>query len=143
MQTHQASISKELKVTPAQAWEVIGAVGGVDRWFSSVITSCRVEDGKRFCQTADGIQLEEQILEVDHDNRTFRFGIPRQELLPVDDLVETMSVRSSDSGNAIVDWSASFSATSENASAATEALQNLWHMGLSEMEQFIHQNGTQ
>lgn len=137
MKTNQEHISKELNVSSAQAWEIIGAVGGVDKWFGSLIKTCKVEDGKRFCETNDGIAFEEQILEVNDQTKTFRFAIPTQEMLPVENIVETMQVRDNGPGKSIVDWSASFEATDENAIIAKEAFRNLWNMGLAEMEQYI------
>ena len=140
MKTNQEKISKELNVTPEEAWEVISAVGGVDKWFGSLIKTCNVVDGKRFCETKDGITLEEHILEVNNHTRTFRFGIPKQEMLPVHDIVETIAVKDNGKGKSIVDWSASFYATEENATIAKEAFKNLWNMGLDEMEQYILKN---
>lgn len=140
MKTIEEKISKQLAVTPDKAWEVIGAVGGVDKWFGSLIKTCRVENGKRFCQTADGIDLVEDILEINHETKTFRFAIPRQTMLPVEDIVETMNVRNDGNGKTIIDWYASFKATPENGEIAKEAFRNLWNMGLQEMETYIKQN---
>ncbi len=137
MKTNEEKISKELNISAESAWKVIGAVEGVDKWFGSLIKTCSVVDGKRFCETNDGIAFEEHILEINHKTRTFRFGIPKQEMLPVENIVETMTVRDSGIGKSIVDWSASFDATDENAIIAKEAFRNLWTAGLEEMEQFI------
>lgn len=49
-----------------------------------------------------------------------------------------MTVRDNGSGKSIIDWSASFDATDDNAVIAKEAFRNLWNMGLEEMEQFIN-----
>ncbi|WP_430966684.1 SRPBCC family protein [Spongiimicrobium sp. 2-473A-2-J] len=140
MKTIEEKISKNLDVTPDKAWEVIGAIGGVDRWFSSLIKTCSVANGKRFCQTIDGTDLVEDILEVNHETKTFRFAIPQQTMLPVEDIVETMTVRNDGNGKSIVDWSASFKATPENGEIAKEAFKNLWNTGLQEMETYINQN---
>lgn len=130
-------ISHQINVTPEQAWKIIGAVGGVDKWFNSMIKSCRIEDGKRFCETADGIKLEEHILEVNHETRTFRFGIPKQDLLPVENIVEVMQVKEGEAGKTRVNWSATFEATEDNARVASDAFKNLWIAGLNEMEAYI------
>lgn len=137
MKRTEEKISHPLNVSPEQVWKVIGSVGGVDKWFGSMIKSCRVEGDKRFCETADGIKLEEHILEVNHETKTFRFGIPKQDLLPVENIVETMQVKENGGGKAIVEWSATFNATEENAAVAGEAFRNLWKVGLTEMEAYI------
>lgn len=137
MTQQEVSITHSIKVSPEQAWEVIGSVGGVDKWFGSMIKSCRIEGKKRICETADGMVLNEDILEIDHENRIFRFGIPSQEMLPVENIVESMQVGKNEQGDASITWSASFDATAENAQVASEAFSNLWVMGLNEMETYI------
>lgn len=126
-----------MNVSPELAWNVIGAVGGVDKWFGSMIKSCRVEGDKRFCETADEIKLEEHILEINQETKTFRFGIPQQELLPVENIIETMQVKEDANGKALVEWSASFDASADNAALASEAFRNLWKAALMEMEAYI------
>lgn len=137
MKTYQEKISKELNVTPEEAWEVIGAVSGVDKWFGSLIKTCNVVDDKRFIKTNDGMTFEEHILEVNNDTRTLRYGI-QQEMLPIENIKETMTVKDNGTGKSVIDWSASFDATDKNAVIAKEALRNMWNMGLEEMEQYIN-----
>lgn len=139
MQTFQEKISKELNVSADQVWKIIGSVDDVDKWFSSLISSCRVEDGKRYCMTADGIPLEEDIIDVNHKTKTFKYGIPTQTMLPANDIIAAMKVKDNGQKGAIVDWSAEFKATSENAPIVKEAFRKLWNMGLEEMENYINQ----
>lgn len=136
--TQEVKITHSIQVSPEQAWEVIGSVGGVDKWFGSMIKSCRIEGKKRICETTDGMILNEDILEVDQENRLFRFAIPSQEMLPVGNIVESMKVDKNEDGYALITWSATFdAATTENAEMASSAFQNLWVMGLNEMEAYI------
>ncbi len=139
MKTYHEKISKQLNVSPQRAWELISAVEGVDKWFASLIKTCEVTDGKRVCHTHDGQSLEEQVLEVNDETKTFRFAIQKQTMLPIENIIETMTVTSDENGQAIVDWSASFEAAEENALIGQEAFRNLWNMGLAEMEKFINQ----
>lgn len=138
MKTKEEKISKDLNVTAEQAWEVISAVSGVDKWFGSLIKTCQVIDGKRYCETRDGAALEENILEVNDETRTFRFGIPKQDMLPVKNIIETMSVKENGSDKSTIEWSATFEAMDEHVDMAKEAFRNLWNMGLEELEQFIN-----
>lgn len=137
MKKASEKISHSMAVAPELVWEIIGSVGGVDKWFGSMIKTCHVDGDKRFCETTNGVQLEEHILEVNHDTRTFRFGIPHQELLPVENIVETMQVKPGDNGNALVEWSASFEGSDQSIALARKAFRQLWHQGLSEMEAYI------
>lgn len=137
MKNFSEKIVLDMDVTPEQVWEVIGKVGGVNQWFSSLIKTCKVENGKRFCETHDGSKLNEDIIKVDGDTRTFVYGIPSQEMLPVENIVGTMQVNEGAKNKASVEWSATFDSTEENAPIAQEAFRNLWTMGLKDMETFI------
>ena len=138
MKTTEEKLVFNMNSSPEKVWNVISKVGGVDQWFGSLITSCKVENNKRFCETTDGVHLEEHILEVNNESKIFRFLIPEQDMLPIENLEEKMKVLSGTNGNAIVEWSATFNATDENAKIAKEALLNIWKMGLTEMETFIN-----
>lgn len=138
MRQFKERISHQIDATPTQAWELIGAVEGVEQWFASLIKTCTFDNGKRYCETVDGVQFEEHVLVLDHDTKTFQFSIPEQELLPVANIIETMIVSNGTSGKAVIEWSATFDATEENGPIGQEAFRNLWTMGLNEMENFIN-----
>lgn len=138
MQKSEAKISMTLNVSVEQVWKVISSIDGVEKWFPSVIKSCRYENGKRYCETNDGIPLIEHILEVNQEKKFFKFSIPEQTMLPVSSIEETMQVRQSEKGETIVDWSGSWLVDKENEMSMIEAFSNLWTMGLKEMENFIN-----
>ncbi|WP_160114119.1 MULTISPECIES: SRPBCC family protein [Aquimarina] len=138
MEKFSQKITHAMNVTPQQAWEVISKVEGVDQWFASLIKTCRIADGKRFCETHDGSKLDEDIIEVNAETKTFVYGIPSQEMLPVENIVGTMKVKSISDQKTEVEWSATFDADKENAPVAQEAFRNLWTMGLKDMETFIN-----
>jgi len=130
-------VSVELNASPSRVWEIISAIEGVDKWFPSIIKSCRFEGNKRYCETSEGINLTEDIIEVNHETRTFRFAIPKQEMLPVENIKETMKVFDAADGKTIVEWSGSWNVSEENETIAREGFLGLWNMGLKEMENYI------
>ncbi|MFZ6013485.1 MAG: SRPBCC family protein [Bacteroidota bacterium] len=138
MQKSEARVSVVLNATSEEVWKVISSVDGVDKWFPSVIKSCHYENGKRYCETSDGIPLVENILEINHKNRSFKFSIPEQTMLPVSGIEETMQVIENEKGETIVDWSGTWLVAKENEQSMIEAFSNLWTMGLKEMETFIN-----
>lgn len=138
MQKSEAKISMALNVSIEEAWKVISSVDGVDKWFPSVIKSCRYENGKRYCETNDGIPLIENILEINHENRVFKFSIPEQTMSPVSEIEETMQVKKNEKGETIIDWSGTWLVEKENEQPMIETFSNLWTMGLKEMETFIN-----
>ncbi len=137
MQSISEKVIIPVKASPDKVWDVIGAVGGVDKWFSSLIDSCTIEGDKRYCVTKDGIPLNENVISVDHSLREFTFGIPEQAILPVSNIIEVMKVIEGNNGHSQVEWSATFDATEENAPVAQEAFKNLWTQGISELEEYV------
>ncbi|WNJ20343.1 SRPBCC family protein [Pontibacter sp. G13] len=137
MKQYSAEIRQTLDVSPEAAWSVIGAVGGVDKWFNGLIKSCRVENGQRFCETADGLPLEEDILEVNHEEKVFRYGIPTQEMLPIQNILASMKIEEGAAGKSDITWSGTFDAEPADAEQAKEAIQGLWVMGLNSLEAYI------
>ncbi len=51
-----------------------------------------------------------------------------------------MKVSDGDNGNSVIEWSATFDATDENAPIAQQALSGLWTQGISELEEYILSN---
>ena len=137
MKTQEEKITQNIKVSADEVWKLVAQVGGVDQWFPSLISSCTVEGDNRYCETVDGIRLEEKILDIDHDSRTFRYSIPKQDMLPVENIVGTIRVLVDGDHATEVEWSATFEATEENAAVARQAFKQLWAMGLQSMESYI------
>lgn len=132
-----AIISKTISTTPEAAWKVIGAVGGVDKWFAPLIQSCRVEGNKRFCNTEAGV-LNEDILEVDHNNRIFRYAIPEQKLIPVENILGKIRVLEAEDNKAAIEWSAAFDVLPERETEAKGMFIGAWTMGIEGLEKYIN-----
>ena len=133
MKNSSKRIEIPIQVSADQAWEVIGAIDGVEKWFPEVITACRVEGNKRYCTTDQG-SFEEDILKVDHENRTFKYGIKEQNLLPIRDIIATMQVH--DGPQPSISWEWNFVVEEENEATVLEAFDGLGQMGVSGIERF-------
>ncbi len=126
-------IVKSIDVTPDQAWKIIGAVDGVDQWLAP-ITACRVEGNQRICNTAEG-EFTEDILNVDHENRVLHYAIPKQHMIPVENIVGNMKVISG--SNTKVEWSWEFDVEESKEAEAREILATVGNMGISGIEELI------
>lgn len=60
-------------------WKFVGSPERLHEWFP--ITSCRVEDKKRWITLASGITFEEDIVTLDHDLRRFQYKIVNNPLI--------------------------------------------------------------
>lgn len=134
MKKSEFKISQTIDVLPQEAWEVIGAVSGVDQWLMP-ITDCKVEGNKRYCSTEDG-SFEEDILNVDHDAMQLDYAIPHQHMIPVMNILGNMQV-SDNGGKAEITWSWKFDVTEENEAPAKEAFGMVGGMGIQGIESLI------
>lgn len=123
---------------PAQkVWEVIGAVGGVDKWFAPVIKSCSVSGDKRTCGIEGNVTFDEKILLVDHKNMVFQYAIPTQPMIPITNLNATMSVLTDNNGNGIIVWFGTYDVSKQKEVEVREMLTGAWMMGAKGIESYI------
>ena len=137
MKKSKQSVTKTISVSPDAAWKVIGGVGDVDKWLAPLIQTCRVEGNKRYL-TTEGGALEEDILEVNHNNRVLRYGVHKQSVLPVDNILGAIKVLDGDGQHSTIEWSAEFDVLPENEDKAKAALQDLYTMGIQGIENYIN-----
>ena len=105
-------VRREVAIDAARLWDVISGVGGVDRWFTGVILTCRVEGSgvgaKRFCTMAGGVKLNEQIVEIDHGRMSFGYTIEDNSALPAQKILGTMQLRPLGQGRTEFVWKAEY-----------------------------------
>lgn len=140
MKRSSFEISQTIDVNPAEAWNIVGAVSGVEQWLGP-ITSCQVEGNKRVCGTEEGT-FEEEILNVDHDNKVLDYLIPKQHMMPVENIQGKMKVTEAANSQATITWSWEYDVMEENEEAAKGALQMVGGMGISGIESLIKQEAA-
>ncbi len=137
MKKTSEKVTVEVNAPAEKVWEIIGAVGGVDKWFAPVIQSCRVEGSKRICGTEAG-EFTEDIKKVDHENKIFQYAIPEQNMIPVKNIFGTMKVNDVGNGKSSVEWSATFDVEENKEAQAKEMFRGAWTMGINGIEKLIH-----
>lgn len=137
MKKSNEKVTIEVHAPAEKVWKIIGAVGGVDKWFAPVIKTCRVEGDKRYCTTDVG-PLNEDILEVNHQSKIFRYGIPEQNMIPVKNILGTMKVNDLGNGKSAVEWSATFDVEEDKEVQAKEMFRGAWTMGINGIEKLIN-----
>ncbi len=135
MKKSNQKVSQEINVSPEEAWKIIGAVDGVDKWLGP-ITACRLEGNKRYCSTEEG-EFSEDILSVDHENRIFKYAIPTQHMFPAKNIVGEMGVVTSDQGKAIVNWSWEFEVDEKDEQATKDGLAMVGNLGIKGIEELL------
>lgn len=127
----------------SRIWEVLAALGGVDRWLS-VISSCRVEGNgagaRRYCETADGGQLEERIISIDPGRRTLRYSIERG--LPVDRYEGEFRVDQLSPGRTEVAWKVWFEGPVESAEQVEAMVTAVCPAGLRSLAEYAARGGA-
>ena len=135
MKSSNHKIEVTINTSAAAAWKIIGAVNGVDQWMAP-ITACRVEGDKRYCSTEQG-EFSEDILKVDHENRIFKYAIPEQNMIPVENIVGEMTVLESADQKAIINWSWNYNVEEAKDEDAKSALTMVGNMGIKGIEELI------
>lgn len=138
MKKSEQRVSLKINVSSEKVWEVIGAVKGVDKWLAP-IEACRLDGDKRYC-TAVGKEFAEDILKVDHDNRELHYAIPKQHLIPVQNIFGVMKVRDSENNKSVVDWQWTFDVEEDQETSAKEIFTGLGEMGIKGLEDYIAPN---
>lgn len=136
MKESNHKISLTIQTSPAAAWEIIGAVNGVDKWLAP-ITSCRVEGDKRYCTTEQG-EFAEDIRKVDHENRILQYTIPSQNMIPVQNIEGEMRVLTAENGKTTIEWSWNYDVEEVNEASAKEALTMVGTMGIQGIEALVN-----
>ena len=137
MKKSNEKVTVEVNAPAEKVWNIIGAVGGVDKWFAPVIKTCRVDGDKRYC-TTDAGPLVEDILEVNHQSKIFRYAIPEQNMIPVKNILGTMKVNDLGKGKSSVEWSATFDVEEDKEAQAKEMFRGAWTMGINGIEKLIN-----
>jgi len=135
MKKSEQKVSVNINVSPEKAWEIIGAVDGVNKWLAPIET-CRIEGDKRYCSTGEG-RFEEDILKVDHESRELYYAIPEQNMIPVRNILGMMKVREGDDNNSVVDWQWRFDVEENSEAQAKEMLVGIGQMGIQGIETLI------
>ena len=136
MKRSNHKVAVTIGVTPSSAWDVIGAVSGVDKWLDP-ITECRVEGSKRYCTTEHG-QFSEDILKIDNENKVLKYSIPQQNMIPVENIVGQMQVLKADNNQTTVEWSWDYDVAEDEDSKAKEMLSGVGSMGIKGIENYIN-----
>lgn len=137
MKKSNEKVTVEVNASAEKVWKIIGAVDGVDKWFAPVIKTCKVDGDKRYC-TTDAGPLNEDILEVNHQSKIFRYGIPEQNMIPVKNILGTMKVNDLGNGKSSVEWSATFDVEEDKEAEAKEMFRGAWTMGINGIEKLIN-----
>lgn len=95
----------DIDATPDQVWAVLGDIASVDRWIPGV-TAVTVDGMTRVCTFEDGHTQDEQILDYEPHNRSYRYRIEGAPL-PVTDNTGSFSVEDTNGGARVV-WESSF-----------------------------------
>ncbi len=136
MKKSEQRVSIGIPSSATEVWRVISNLTGVEEWFGPMITGSRVEGNKRICST-DGGDFEEDILNVDHENKMFDYGIPQQHMMPVENIIGKIVVRDDAQGGAIVDWHWTFDVSEAQEQQVKEMLAHAGELGINGINTLI------
>lgn len=122
------------------AGEVIGSLGGLDKWFP-LVSACRLEGSgagaRRFYTLPNGAEVQERIDEVDRNQMRVRYSITKA-ALPVDGYVGTVVVKAVDDAHSEIAWHAEYSPAPEHAAELREMLRGAIAEGINGLEAYCN-----
>ncbi len=121
-------------ISTNKAWNIIGAVDGVDKWFAPLITTCEVNGDTRVCGLENGVTFTESIILVDHTNMIFRYDIPSQPLIPMTNLSASMRVIAGADGKTYIEWAGNYDVKPEDKNEVNKMLLEAWETGIKGIE---------
>lgn len=130
--TETVVAEQEIDASADAVWATIAKGDGVHEWFGQVITACRLDGDRRECTMADGAQLKERILEVDHDAKRFLYAIDEHPL-PAQNVVATIDVSETSAGKTKVRWGAEFDADDDVLPTLKATLTGLYSQGIASL----------
>lgn len=105
----------QINALPENVWNNIRKGEGVNNWLP-MITACRLEGegkgAKRVCTTEQG-EMKETILSADEQHKIFQYSIDEQPLLPIENIVGTMSILPN-GDQTILNWNLEFTMADES-----------------------------
>jgi mxaD protein len=119
----QAETEIKIARKPDEVWAVVGEFGGLQSWLPG-IDSCRVEGDKRHLGMM-GMELTEQLVRRDDDNRQIVYGIT--DGAPVERHQATITV-SPDGDGSSVTWAV------DTDDAMTEMMIQIYRQGLEALK---------
>lgn len=130
------NVTKTIASQSDQVWSAISSIGGLDRWFP-IISSCRVEGAGvgaiRILTLADGAEMRDRVLEIDHAARRFRYERTHSPF-PVNKYLGTIDVRDSAGSESEVSWTVNLDVTAEAREQLVSLLKNALSDGISGLE---------
>jgi len=135
----EVNVNRRVSVEPGLVWNTIAAGDGLEKWLP-VITQCRLEGSGagaiRYCTMANGAQLKERILEVDHAHRVFRYSI-EEHPLPARNLRGKVEIRDLGDGTTTVSWGATFDVEPPYRSELEGMFRDVYEQAIQGLETFL------
>ncbi|WP_299223903.1 SRPBCC family protein [uncultured Aquimarina sp.] len=122
-----------------KVWAKVGPGTNMDKWMP-IVATCRVEGDKRICGTHEAGDLKETILKSDDKNKVFQYRIDEQSMLPVTNIIGTMTL-SEKNGGTQLNWDVEFDISEENAGAFEEIKTNtegLYQMAATSLAEYVN-----
>ncbi len=122
-----------------KVWAKVGPGTNMDKWMP-IVAACRVEGNKRVCDTHEAGALKETILKSDAVNKVFQYRIDEQSMLPVSNIIGTMTLSEKEGGTQLK-WDVEFDISEENIGAFEDIKTNtegLYQMAAASLAEYAN-----
>ena len=135
----KVSMSSAYPVSAETIWKMIGGFNSLPNWHPAV-TKCDIEtEGNttlRRLHLIGGATILEKLERLEDDGQSYTYSIVESPL-PVANYNATITVRESESGGSIIEWSSEFEAEGAPENEATKAIEGIYQAGLDNLSKMF------
>jgi len=139
----RVNMSSAYPVSPEAIWKIIGGFNSLPNWHPAV-TKCDIEtEGNitlRRLHLIGGATILEKLEKSEDDGQSYSYSIVESPF-PVTNCSATITVKESESGGSVIEWSSEFEAEGVPENEATKALEGMYQAGLDNLSKMFGGSG--
>ena len=135
----KVSMSSAYPVSPETIWKMIGGFNSLPNWHPAV-TKCDIETHGnttlRRLHLIGGATILEKLEKSEDDGQSYSYSIVESPL-PVANYSATITVKESESGGSVIEWSSEFEAEGAPENEAAKAIEGIYQAGLDNLSKMF------
>ena len=140
----KVSMSLDLGVPAEKVWDLIGGFNALPDWHPAVEKSEIEGEGHGSIRTlhlAGGGEIRERLEQMDDEGKLYSYSIISSPL-PVANYSATITVKESESGGSIIEWSSEFEAEGAPENEATKTIEGIYQAGFDNLSKMFGGGGS-
>jgi len=132
------NVSKSIAISADIAWKKLSSFKGLEDYSPIARTETTGEGvgATRKCFMPDNAEINETLLKVDNEAKTFQYNITKGPF-PFENYLSTVSIKDLGSDKCEISWGATYDVAAENEVAMEELLSGFYGVIIESLESFV------